>query len=222
MVSAVTTGTDLSSPSSKADNALSKFSADFENFLTIFVTQLENQDPLEPQDSSDFTAQIAQFSTVEQSVQTNKNLENIVDLFTQNSNSNLVSYSGKYVEVEGDSVRLEESPGNVSFRYYLDEPARESIVSIYNLDGQLVFSGGGINDAGNNNITWDGTDSEGEYVDPGYYIVRVAIRDQSGNLEQIPTIVKGRVDGISLEGDPVLEVNGSLIPLENVTFIGEA
>jgi flagellar basal-body rod modification protein FlgD len=207
---------------SKADKAGDAFSSDFESFLTLFVAQLENQDPLEPQDSSDFTAQIAQFSQVEQTVNTNKNLESIIDIFQTDNNSSVVNFSGKYVEVIGDSITLNEDGADNTFHYTLETAARQAFVQITDLNGDVVFTGEAIPDAGKNYLTWDGTDMEGNDAPAGRYTVRVNIKDSDGNIQDIATTVRGRVDGVNLDGEPTLVVNGKLIALDDVKVVGEA
>ena len=93
---------------SKAANASTKLTDNFETFLTLLTTQLQNQDPLEPMDPSEFTDQLVQFTEVEQSIATNKKLEQLVSLATQNELSGAVSFIGKQVEAKDNRSILKD------------------------------------------------------------------------------------------------------------------
>ncbi len=205
-----------------ADTALSNFAEDFDDFLQLLVAQLQNQDPTSPLETNEFTAQIVSFTGVEQEINTNKKLEALIELQLGNQTSNLVSFVGKEVEVAGNSVVL-ESEGNVSLAYNLDEPAEKVFVTIRDLQGNVVFNGDGTNNAGRNNLQWDGKGVNGERLPVGLYDVRITKEDASGALTEQPLFVKGRVVGVNLDGEqPRLIVNGEEIPLSEVKFVGEA
>lgn len=77
-VEAVTSATTTSISGSTADNAAASASLDYDSFLTLLIAQMQNQDPTEPMDSTEQIAQLATFSQVEQTIQTNKNLETLI------------------------------------------------------------------------------------------------------------------------------------------------
>ncbi len=222
MVDAIPT-TELSQIATEKRSELdkAKFSDDLDDFLKLLVTQLQNQDPTEPMDTTQFTDQIFQLSTVEQSINQNNNLEELIQIFGNSQNGYIVSYVGKLVEVEGTRVELAEQ-GATRFAYELPEGANAAFVQIFDDRGNTVFLGEGPTKTGRNSVTWDGLNADGERANPGNYNVKVSIQDSEGNLQEISTFVGGRVEGLNLnEEPPTLLVNGEEIPLDSVNFIGE-
>ncbi|MEO0962032.1 MAG: flagellar hook capping FlgD N-terminal domain-containing protein, partial [Pseudomonadota bacterium] len=101
-----------------AASASSKLNTDFDTFLTLLTTQLKNQDPLEPLDSSEFTNQLVQFSSVEQNIATNQNLEQLLNLTFANFATDAVGYIGKEVVAESPTAIL--TNGTANWDYELD------------------------------------------------------------------------------------------------------
>jgi len=226
-------------PQSEADSSLSKFAEDFDNFLTLMVAQLKNQDPLEPLDSNQFTDQIVQFTGVEQSINTNKKLDNLVDIMSGSRGENLLSYVGKDVEAVGNFIELKQPPknsdgsnildseGNIvreetSISYVLDERVDNAFVTIRDLNGTVLFSGEGPKTAGRNSVTWDGINNDSNYSSPGIYQVSVSVQNAEGNVEDIDAYVSGKVQGVNFDSDePTLIINSEIISADAIRFIGE-
>ena len=98
-----------------ADTALAKSGFSQQTFLELLVTQLKNQDPLNPQDSSDFVAELAQFSALEQSANMNKGIQTVLEL----SVTNLIGRNVTVLDPQGNVVT-----GTVQgVVYYADGPA---------------------------------------------------------------------------------------------------
>ena len=134
------TATALAGGSTSDSKAsLSKLTEDLDNFLTLLTAQLQHQDPLEPLDTHEFTNQLVQFSSVEQSIQQNKNLESIIELNQNNMAISAVSYIGKEVSATGQKNML--ANGKATFSYTLPEAAQAGTISITNQAGDVVFFG---------------------------------------------------------------------------------
>ena len=136
--------------------------ADFETFLKLLTTQLTNQDPLNPLDSTEFVAQIAQFSAVEQQVQTNSALGRIETAL--GGGSALTEWLGAEVEAAA-AVRFDGEP--VSLSYDADQSAQSALLVVTNQDGQAVDAQ--ALQAGVDQITWDGQLANGDEAEPGIY-----------------------------------------------------
>lgn len=110
---------------------------DFQTFLTLLTTQLRHQDPLKPVESTEFVAQLASFSAVEQQVKTNARLEAIQTGLTQTQAQNLSGWIGREARTAG-AFRFEGAPVPVEF----DPPqgATSATVRVLNSDGSEVFS----------------------------------------------------------------------------------
>jgi len=204
-----------------SSKSLSKFAEDFDDFLKLLVTQLQNQDPTEPLDTNEFTAQIVSFTGVEQAINSNKRLENIIDLTKDLHFSNLASFSGKDVEVKGNFVTF-DGTNDTRFSYELEEDVKNAFVTIKDVKGVTVFNGIGTTKAGRNNITWDGIDNSGNPLNPSIYQIIVTAEKDGGVIENIETNVRGKVLGVIMDQEePKLIVNGEEVALDDVNFIGE-
>lgn len=207
----------------------SRFAEDFDDFLNLAVVQLQNQDPLEPQDSNEFTNQIVQFTSVEQQINTNTRLDTLIESFASTQSTGLVSYTGRTVETEGSLITLQPPVANaegeaeqqpVSFAYELEEEAANVIVTIRNVAGDVVFNGEGPNNAGRNVVTWDGINNDGGFEEPGSYQAIVTSVDDEGEGTGITTFVTGQVQGVNFAGDePTFVVNGEEIPTDAIRFV---
>src|SRR5437868_4590433 len=113
---------------SDSSTALANLSDTKDKFLTLLTTQLKNQDPLSPMDSTQFTQQLVQFSAVEQSIATNKNLEKLIALQSTNMVSQATTYIGHTVQSKGANQALVN--GSATFGYNLSAAAKATSFSI--------------------------------------------------------------------------------------------
>ena len=191
------TGAAAQSTSALADN--------FETFLTLLTTQLQNQDPLEPLDTNEFTEQLVQFSSVEQAIQTNSNLESLLALTQATTAGTAVSYLGKTITALGDTTQLQG--GLAQWSYDLDGPADQTSLLVLDATGKVVFTGSGELTAGKHDFIWDGNDNAGNPLPDGDYTLQVAPIDENGDPVSVSTTVKGLVDGVDFTGaQPLLKV----------------
>lgn len=218
-ISAISGG--AAAATSKINSDESKFAKDFDDFLKLLITQLQNQDPTAPLDTNQFTEQIVQFSSVEQSINTNKKLDELITATRSGQASDIVSFTGKEVEAEGHNVTLKEGEDTV-FAYNLEKKAKNAFVTIKDSGGTTIFSGTATSNAGRNLVSWDGITNSGNKAEPGVYQVFVTSESDTGAFNEETTIVKGTVMGVNLDTEtPTLIVNGEEISLDKVRFIGE-
>lgn len=195
-------------------------SGDLESFLKLLVTQLKNQDPLEPLDAAEFTAQLAQFAAVEQGIKTNKNLESLIGMTKAGQLSAAVSYLGKSIEAEGNKAPLVN--GKAEFSYTLEVPAALVSVTVFDANGRAVFSTTGEITAGTHEFVWNGTDAQGNPRPDGVYSLGVGAVDKEGNQIGVQTRFRGLVDGADTSGDIInLLVGGVAVPMDKVLSIKE-
>ena len=127
--------------------ASANLSDNFDTFLTLLTTQLRNQDPLEPLKSAEFTNQLVQFSGVEQSIATNENLEQLLNLTFANFASDSVGYIGKEVEAESPTAIMTD--GQAQWGYELSGPADDVQFFVTDIAGRLVYQSETANKSGN-------------------------------------------------------------------------
>ena len=132
MVSAVTNDTTAASTYMKKTTGLNS-----DDFMKLFITQLQNQDPMNPTDSTQMVAQMAQLTQVEQAYNSNTNLKSLLSALNGQSNMSAVSYIGKTITAQGSDIQLPSS-GAAQINYSLDTTADQVQITIKNSSGAVV------------------------------------------------------------------------------------
>ena len=191
-----------------------------DQFLTLFIAQIKNQDPLSPLDSAEFSAQLAQFTSVEQLYGMNSSLSDIKEtLNDQGGQQDLIALIGKTVKADENTISVENGAVLSGF-YNLDESA-DTTVSVYDTNGlkiRTLYSG--WKDKGEHNINWDGRDESGEIVPDGAYTFEVMGRDENGYYVGASTYISGEVTGVTYKyGDSYLTIGDRLINKDNIVEV---
>ena len=188
-----------------------------DDFLNLLVTQLKNQDPLNPMDSAGFTAQLAQFSSLEQLTNVNSNLEKMITSQSDMSNYQAISYIGKNVFSYGNQINLSEGVSdNVHFE--LNGNAKNVSIQIYDSSSKLVRT---IEEnymkSGSNTYSWDGLNSNGNSVSDGTYTFKVYAYDVNDQMVDSVTFTDNKITGITYhEGDFYLNSGNISIAEKNI------
>lgn len=206
MVSDVTVGTALDQQS-KTAQASTQLAEDFSQFLNLLTVQLQNQDPLSPMDTTEFTNQLVAFSGVEQQINTNQKLDDLVSLQLGNVMGNALSYVGLDVSYISSELNFNGAqPSKIN--YALDKQAAESKLRIFDESGTLVFETDAEKSLGNHEFFWDGTLSGGGFAQPGTYEVRIDALDIDGQAVNGTTVVTGNVRGVETQNGLVFVLVG--------------
>jgi len=187
-----------------------------DEFLTLLVAQLKNQDPLNPLDSTAFTSQLAQFSSLEQLFGVNKTLADIQKSLTGRTNEDLLGYIGKVVKTSDNAITVEEGePGSAT--YSLEDRANVGI-KIYDDQGVEVRKiNVGWKDPGEYEHGWDGRDNNDNQLSNGIYTFEVDAKDGNGFIVPHTTYCAGEVTGVTYKGDtPYLIVSNKLVTPESI------
>lgn len=199
-----------------------------DDFLRLLVSQLENQDPLNPSDPTEFTAQLAQYSSLEQMTNINENIEDLGGAKDEIGRMSALSLIDRRVTAETDTLRFEGQPVEIGFRF--DDPAESASVTIRDENGSVVDTQE-INDPqdGNNFLQWDGTDSDGGRLPEGEYMIEAVGLDADGDEIQGTTMAETMVTGadFSGSGNTVLTAGGPLelsevVKVNNSTYEAES
>lgn len=196
-----------------------KLAQDFDDFLVLLTTQLQNQDPLSPMESTEFTNQLVQFSQVEQQINMNQKLTQMLSLQLAGTANVALGYVGLDISYLGDLFYFNGADSR-EIRYALNSQATENKVYIKNAEtGDIVRTLDGELASGTHKIEWDGTDDNGDPVEPGNYRVSVEALDENNEGIETSTVISGRVTGIEsvngviqllLEGDGIVPVSSVL------------
>lgn len=190
------------------------------DFLKLFVTQLQNQDPLNPQDGTQFISQLAQLTQVEQAYNTNTNLQNILNQGGNSAAFAALTLIGKEVESPTAVISLNQGePAGI--RFELTQAADQVTVSVLNGSGAVVRTlQAGAKGAGTASVAWDGKDNAGKDVAAGAYSFSVSAKAANGSAVTVTPIFRGRVDAVDLSGTvPVLSVGKVKLNLADVTSV---
>jgi flagellar basal-body rod modification protein FlgD len=199
-------------------NGKGKLAEDFDTFLGILVTQLNNQDPLEPMKSQEFTNQLVQFSTVEQAIATNTKLDQMLQAQAGNRATQAVNYIGKEIAIDGNQVQLEG--GQANFAYTLQDAAETVAVEIVNAEGQVVRTLQGETAAGRHETSWNGKSATGTDLPDGVYNLQVYAVDADDNTVKASTETRGEVTGFEVRNEQIhFQVGGVEVPFDKVRAV---
>jgi flagellar basal-body rod modification protein FlgD len=209
------------SSTSAADIAASQASSrktiagNFDTFLQLLTTQLQNQNPLDPLDTNQFTQQLVQFSGVEQALKTNDYLATLVAASAADRAASAAGYLGATITADGSTTSLVD--GKAAWTFSASKPAAKATINVLDASGQTVFSKSTALAAGPGSFTWDGRGDDGTLHTSGEYTLKIDAKDATGSPVTISTEVSGTVDAVDLSGDqPVLRLGSISVALDKV------
>jgi len=183
----------------------SKTSMGKDDFLTLLVAQLENQDPLNPDDATEFTAQLAQFSSLEQLFSLNESMENLVAASTGSDKFSTLNTIGKEVTYHSGTFDFTGTPMEIGYK--LDNSASQVTLTLQHNGSTISTLNGTELEAGNHLLSWDGMTENGTNAPTGKYEIVVSAKAADGESVAVAPIIKSAVTGVDLEG----ETGGMLI-----------
>ena len=194
------TNTGSSSSSSSSSSSTTGLADNFQTFLTLLTTQLQNQNPLDPLDTNQFTAQLVQFAQVEQQLKANDQLSSLVALQKTAQSTQALSFVGQTISVDGSTAAFNGS-STWNFNAAADANA---VVTISAPNGQTAFTGSYSLKAGPASFVWDGVGNDGTQWPAGNYKLSVTAKDTSGKDVAVTTEVQGVVDSVDMTSSPAL------------------
>lgn len=204
---------------SQQQQATQQLAGNFDTFLKLLTTQLQNQDPMSPMDSNQFTQQLVAFSGVEQQINTNDNLQSLIALSMSQQASAAVNYIGHSVVMTDGTGALQN--GAVDWTYNLAAPAAGTTLTVTDATGKTVYSQSGDTAQGNNDFAWDGKDSNGNQLPDGQYTLSVAASASDGSAITSTIASKAIVTAVDMSGTtPQLVLGAMEIPLSKVSMVG--
>jgi len=216
--------TGSSSSSSAQDTSLgaalgTNSSLGEQDFLKLLVAQLKNQDPLAPQDNTQFVSQLAQFSSLQAAMGTNTRLDTITSQNQGTANTGVISLIGKQATVKGSLVTASGSGTAVPVNFTLAAATDSTNVSIQDSTGKVVRTISiGAKNAGLVRTSWDGRDDSGNVMAAGTYAVSVQAKSPAGGAVSVSQETTGQVKSVAFDkGYPVLTLdNGMQVPVSDL------
>jgi flagellar basal-body rod modification protein FlgD len=201
-------------------NALAsqQIAGNFQSFLTLLTTQLQNQNPLDPLDTNQFTQQLVEFAGVQQQLNTNDSLATLVSLQQTTQSTQALGFVGKTAVVAGTTAPMTNSVAE----WQLSVPSASSLdITIANSTGQTVFTGTYNASAGNNQpFGWNGQGNDGTQYPDGNYTLTATAKDTNGNSVAITTAIEGVVNSVDLtQSPPLLSIGGSTYTVNQIKSI---
>ena len=191
----------------------------FDTFLLLLTTQLQNQDPLDPLDTNQFTEQLVNFTSVEQQIKGNQLLEQMLAGQKNAGLTTAISLIGSSIEYNGNVVALSESTAGM--KYILPANASEATIEIYDTSGDLVRTVSVDPSAGQHDFVWDGRTDDGTLMEDGLYAFQLVAKDSEGTVVDSAVNPIATITGVETVGDEILLRSGNdlLIPLSDLRSV---
>jgi len=200
VVSGTSNNSAGATPNNTASTATTGIADNFQTFLTLLTTQLQNQNPLDPLDTNQFTQQLVQFAGVEQQLKQNEQLKALIAIEQSAQSTQALVYVGNTVAVDGSKAQFD---GSATWNINAPKDTNATI-TITNAAGQTAYSGSYSLNQGNASFVWDGKGNDGAQWPPGAYTLTATGKDSSGRDVAISTEVQGIVDSVDLTASPPL------------------
>ena len=205
-------------PAATQSAAQTQLAGNFDTFLKLLTTQLQNQDPLNPTDTNQFTQQLVEFSQVEQQINTNDNLKTLINQGSSQAGAFAVSYLGKSVIVTNGNAPL--TNGSATWSYDLGTQAGQTALTITDANGNAVFTAPGETAAGSHDFTWNGKNSGGTQLPDGVYTLHVTAATSGGTTVVSSVSSKGVVSEVDLSGaTPQLLIGPMAISVSDIAGV---
>jgi flagellar basal-body rod modification protein FlgD len=214
-VSSTIAATSTASTTSAVDTT--EIASNFTTFLTLLTTQLQNQDPLSPMDTNQFTQQLVEFASVEQQMKSNTSLSTLVSLQQSAQTTSALQLVGATVVVNGATAPLANN--QATWTLNSTQPASAAI-TIADATGRTAYTGTVTVNSGSQTFTWNGQGNDGTIWPAGNYTLTATGTSASGQNTAISTQIQAPVDSVDLtQTPPLLSVQGQNYTLTQIQKI---
>jgi flagellar basal-body rod modification protein FlgD len=191
-------------------SALTSLTSNFQDFLGMLMTQLQNQDPTSPMDTNQFTQELVEFSGVEQQINANSNLTQLIQLTQSGQVEQSASIVGHQVAINSSDLALQKGSGGISFTVPAAGPVE---IGIYDANGSKIADTVVSAAQGSNNWTWNGQDGNGVQLPDGSYQVAVDAAGTGGAPTAVPFTVLATATGVQQTASGLqLELGSTSVP----------
>jgi flagellar basal-body rod modification protein FlgD len=207
-----------SNPSGSAANSAAGLTQNFNTFLTLLTTQLQNQDPLSPLDTNQFTQQLVSFSQVEQQINTNSNLQQLIALQGAGESISALPLVGQNIEYNSSTAPL--TNGQANFVYNLPSATSSTALTVADANGNIVYTQPGETSTGTHVFNWNGQTNAGVQLPDGNYTLQIQAVGAAGTAVTPSIASIGTVQAVGVEnGTATFTVNGMAVPLSELVTV---
>jgi flagellar basal-body rod modification protein FlgD len=219
-VNAATSSNSNSNSSGSTTSSSQQIAGNFDTFLQLLTTQLQNQDPLDPMDTTQFTQQLVEFASVEQQIDMNTNMQTLISEQQTTQATSALGLVGSTVTLSGTAATLSNATGSAA-TWSLNSPSPASAnITITSAAGTTAFTGTTTLNAGTQTYTWNGQGNNGQTWPDGTYTIAITATGANAQTVNVSTQVQGTVSGVNLaQNPPTLVVSGQNVPISSVTSI---
>jgi flagellar basal-body rod modification protein FlgD len=197
-----------------------QLSGDFNTFLTLLTTQLQNQDPLSPMDTSQFTSQLVEFASVEQQINMNTNLQALISMQQTSDSLQALQLVGANVTINSNTATLSEATSSPATWGFSSPSPATGAVTITSSTGQVAFTGTTALSAGNQTYTWNGQGNNGVTWPDGNYTLSITATGANGQPVTVSTQVQGTISSVNItQNPPMITVGGQNYPISAIQSI---
>ena len=200
---------EVSSVSSAAQSSVSssyQTSAEesYNMWISILATQLQNQDPTDPVDTTEYTNQLIGISQLEQQTLSNETMSDLLVSLQSVENDTSYGYLGEEITAMGDTAPL--SNGSAEWIYDLPSEAMSVTLEVKDMDGNVIYTADGETASGAHSFEWDGTSDDGSIAEDAPYVLSVSAYNGDGEMMDTTQYVRGTVTNIANDGNETLLV----------------
>jgi flagellar basal-body rod modification protein FlgD len=214
----LTSTTSQSAATNTVNSGLASIANNYQTFLSLLTTQLANQDPLSPMDTTQFTSQLTQMTGVEQQLLSNQLLQQLVSQSSSGGGiEGAVGLIGKTVSVNGDSATL--AGGAATWEFSLPTNPTTMSVSVVDSNNNVVWTGSVTpSGSGAQSFTWNGQNmANQQQTDGGTYTLTINAKDNTGATITPTTTLQGTATAVQeVSGQTMVTVGGAQVPLSSI------
>jgi flagellar basal-body rod modification protein FlgD len=201
--------------------AMQTLAGNFDTFLQLLTTQLQNQDPLDPLDTDQFTQQLVEFASVEQQVNMNTNLQTLISMQQTSDATAALQLVGATVTLSGSTATLSNATNSPAAWSLSSQSPAQASVTITSQAGTTAYTGTLALNAGTQSFTWNGLGNNGQTWPDGTYTISINATGANGQPVTVSTVVQGTVTGVNVNSNPpTLTVGGQQnVPISQIQSI---
>jgi flagellar basal-body rod modification protein FlgD len=214
------TGTNGSTATGATNAALQSLGGNFDTFLQLLTTQLQNQDPLSPMDADSFTQELVEFASVEQQVNMNTNMQTLISMQQTTEATSALQLVGATVTIGGSTSNLSNATSTPAQWSLTTASPATGQVTITTSVGTTAYTGTVALSAGTQTYTWNGVGNNGQTWPDGTYTIAITATNANGQPVTVSTQQQGTVTAANLNTNPpTLTVNGQSVQISQITSL---